>query len=62
MEKDSAGKLSMGQHLLAAGEAGAITAFMTNPLWVVKTRMCIQNASASTAYRGLFRALKSVVT
>lgn len=32
-------RLSAGQHLLAASESGAITALLTNPIWVIKTRM-----------------------
>lgn len=32
-------RLSAGGHLLAATGSGVITAFMTNPIWVVKTRM-----------------------
>jgi hypothetical protein len=27
-----------GGHMLAASEAGILTLFMTNPIWVVKTR------------------------
>lgn len=47
-------KLSPGQHLLAAAEAGALTAMITNPIWVVKTRMIVQNPDSPSSYRGLF--------
>lgn len=48
-------------HLLAASEAGALTLAITNPLWVVKTRLCLQfESTASQQYKGLVDALKKI--
>ena len=46
---DEIKKLSAGQHLLAASESGAITALMTNPIWVVKTRMFTTTKTGTTS-------------
>ncbi|CAO3613714.1 unnamed protein product [Cunninghamella blakesleeana] len=57
MKKDDQGKLSAFQHLLASAEAGAITAIITNPLWVIKTRMCTTTRYTQDAYKGLIDGL-----
>ena len=35
---------------------GAVTAILTNPIWVVKVRMFTTSPESPFAYRGLFRA------
>ncbi|SGY78744.1 BQ5605_C008g04934 [Microbotryum silenes-dioicae] len=65
MEKSQAGgasTLSPAQHLLASAESGVITAVMTNPLWVVKTRMFTTSASQQTAYKGVLDGLYRLAT
>lgn len=54
---DSTVKLSPGQHLLASAQSGFITAVMTNPIWVVKTRMFTTSATSPAAYKNVFDGL-----
>ncbi|KII96037.1 hypothetical protein PLICRDRAFT_48959 [Plicaturopsis crispa FD-325 SS-3] len=54
-------RMSAGQYLLCSAEASAVTAIMTNPIWVVKVRMFTTRADSSTAYRGLWDGLSSIV-
>ncbi|GAA5879835.1 hypothetical protein JCM3774_001397 [Rhodotorula dairenensis] len=60
MEDDKGAKLNAGQHLLASATSGVITAFMTNPIWVVKTRMFTTHASQERAYRGVWHGLSTL--
>ncbi|CAH1103479.1 unnamed protein product [Psylliodes chrysocephalus] len=39
---DSRYPLGPSLHMLAASEAGILTLIVTNPIWVVKTRLCLQ--------------------
>lgn len=60
--------LSAGGHLLAGALAGVFTLSLTNPVWVVKTRMCLQTLPASMSspvvnevhYSGVLDGLKKL--
>ncbi|XP_011025870.1 PREDICTED: folate transporter 1, chloroplastic isoform X1 [Populus euphratica] len=55
-------KLSPGLHLASAAEAGALVCFCTNPIWLVKTRLQLQNPLHQTQrYSGLYDALKTIM-
>ncbi|KAI0922052.1 hypothetical protein AcW1_004133 [Taiwanofungus camphoratus] len=53
-------KLSPGSYLLASAEASAVTAIMTNPIWVVKVRMFTTRAGSPESYRSLWHGLSSI--
>ena len=42
LNKENLTVLSPGAHMLAAAEAGVFTLVITNPMWVAKTRLCLQ--------------------
>ncbi|KAJ8933391.1 hypothetical protein NQ314_014031 [Rhamnusium bicolor] len=50
-------QLSASTHLIAASEAGCMTLLITNPLWVVKTRLCLQFDAPTQTYNGMFDTL-----
>lgn len=52
--------LSPFQHSAAAMIAGGLTQLITNPLWVIKTRMC-SSAATVVPYRSILHGLTSIV-
>ncbi|KAJ6640945.1 Mitochondrial folate transporter/carrier [Pseudolycoriella hygida] len=50
-------------HMVAAAEAGILTLVMTNPIWVVKTRLCLQYEgmpNTGSKYGGMFDGLTKI--
>ncbi|XP_063406938.1 solute carrier family 25 member 32-like isoform X2 [Mytilus trossulus] len=54
------------KNMLAASEAGLLTLFLTNPIWVTKTRMCLQyegnspKTNSNTYYKGMLDGLLKI--
>lgn len=61
---NTATPLGPTMHMVAAAEAGILTLVMTNPIWVVKTRLCLQygrdNGPPNTRYSGMIDALAKI--
>lgn len=62
---NTATPLGPSWHMIAAAEAGILTLVMTNPIWVVKTRLCLQYDSPggvpdSKNYAGMSDALVKI--
>ncbi|KAK4754080.1 hypothetical protein SAY87_002184 [Trapa incisa] len=55
-------KLTPGFHLLSAAEAGTLVSLCTNPIWLIKTRMQLQNPlTQSKSYLGVHDALRTIM-
>ncbi|KAI9579452.1 hypothetical protein GQX74_005989, partial [Glossina fuscipes] len=55
--------LGPAMHMLAATEVGAVTLVFTNPLWVIKTRLCLQYDAAdnkTVKYNGMLHGLAHI--
>nr|XP_023025101.1 mitochondrial folate transporter/carrier-like [Leptinotarsa decemlineata] len=57
---DSDKQLGAGAHLLTASGAGLITLLITNPIWVVKTRLCLQFSGPVQLYDGMVDCLVKI--
>ncbi|KAF9981121.1 hypothetical protein BGZ65_004298 [Modicella reniformis] len=55
------GRLGPTQHMAASMLGGALTAVVTNPFWVIKTRMCTTKKTSPGAYQSMFEGLVSLV-
>lgn len=60
-------QLTPTSHMFAAAQAGVLTLTMTNPIWVVKTRLCLQYGPGakiptdpSKSYKGMIDALYKI--
>lgn len=55
-------KLSPALHLASAAEAGALVSLCTNPIWLVKTRLQLQNPLHQThRYSGFYDAFRTIL-
>ena len=66
---NSGPSLRTSSNLIASTTAGVLTLVLTNPIWVVKTRLCLQfgqdsitisNQDPSKVYKGMMDAFKKI--
>ncbi|ORX52260.1 mitochondrial folate transporter/carrier [Piromyces finnis] len=66
MKKDQYSKQNNGerltktQHMRASYQAGLITQVTTTPIWLIKTRMCIQTPSDPERYKSIIDAARKI--
>ncbi len=53
-------QLTAADYLSASAASGVLSAILTNPIWVVKTRMLTTSATQSGAYSGLISGLHTI--
>lgn len=53
-------RLTSVDYLVASATAGALSSLVTNPIWVIKTRMLTTSATQVGAYSGLVSGLRSL--
>eukprot|EP01135_Chromosphaera_perkinsii_P002972 Nk52_evm83s230 gene=Nk52_evmTU83s230 len=55
-------QLGPGWHMCAASVAGSMTLLVTNPVWVIKTRMCLQESKKKDgSYMGMRDAARRIL-
>ncbi|KAK9365769.1 mitochondrial carrier domain-containing protein [Lipomyces kononenkoae] len=52
--------LSFTDYMLSAGTSGCLTALLTNPIWVLKTRILSTNSTVGGAYKGTLDGLHKI--
>jgi solute carrier family 25 folate transporter 32 len=58
---DGTRNLGPAMHMSIAAQSGALTLLFTNPIWVVKTRLCLQYAGDKQLYAtGIVDALRRI--
>ena len=57
---NSHGNLSSSNYFIASSSAAAVTVLFTNPLWMIKTRLCMQIPGSQSNYAGLIDAFSRI--
>nr|CAB3266179.1 mitochondrial folate transporter/carrier [Phallusia mammillata] len=57
---DASKPLTAFQYLACGIVSGSITLLITNPVWIAKTRLCLQYESQTKIYRGTFHTISSL--
>lgn len=57
----SVSPLTSGHHMAAAVEASAFTVVVTNPIWLIKTRLQLQVEATEQSYKGALHAVRTII-